>query len=180
MNQLNLRKLMRSDLRTLAEQFKHLSFYWHLKNSDSNPWPLWRRRNASYEATQLRPGQSVGLISPVNVHSFHESNTSREHMSPTNWPAPNWVGLRSSGSRALQRHRRGSNPFETFRWSHLIFSSVYRWFSITWRDGHVGAQNNSKLWLMFFIIRDSNSQKTFFSIVLYTNMAAVTSGENHL
>ena len=45
---------------------------------------------------------------------------------------------------------------------------------------YVGIQNNSKLWLMFCIIIESNSQKTFFSIVLYTNMAAVTSGENHL
>ena len=33
---------------------------------------------------------------------------------------------------------------------------------------------------MFFIIIESNSQKTFFAAVLYTNMAAVTSGEYHL
>ena len=32
--------------------------------------------------------------------------------------------------------------------------------------------------LKFCIIIESNSQKTFFSIVLYTNMAAVTSCEN--
>ena len=47
-------------------------------------------------------------------------------------------------------------------------------------DGHVCVQNNSKLWLMFCIIIESNSQKTVFSIVLYTNMVAVTSGENYL
>ena len=33
---------------------------------------------------------------------------------------------------------------------------------------------------MFCIKIESNSQKTYFSIVLCTNMAAVTSGENHL
>ena len=32
--------------------------------------------------------------------------------------------------------------------------------------------------LKFCIIIESNSQKTFFAIVLYTNMAAVTSREN--
>ena len=32
--------------------------------------------------------------------------------------------------------------------------------------------------LKFCIIIESNSQKTFFSIVLYNNMAAVTSREN--
>ena len=56
----------------------------------------------------------------------------------------------------------------------------YRWFSITWWDGHFGAQNNSKSCPMFCIIIDSNSQKTFLSIVLCTKMAAVTSGQNHL
>ena len=30
-----------------------------------------------------------------------------------------------------------------------------------------------------FALQDSNSQKTFFCTVLCTNMAAVTSGENH-
>ena len=43
----------------------------------------------------------------------------------------------------------------------------------------IGAHDNSKLWLMFYIIIESNPQKTFYSIVLCTNMAAVTSGENH-
>ena len=52
------------------------------------------------------------------------------------------------------------------------------WFSVTWWDGHVGAQNNGKMSLKFCIITESNSQKTFFAIVLYTNMAAVTSREN--
>ena len=54
-----------------------------------------------------------------------------------------------------------------------VMSSVplsYRWFSITWQDGHVGAQN---LWLMFCLIIESNSQKTFFSFILCTNMAAM-------
>ena len=32
--------------------------------------------------------------------------------------------------------------------------------------------------LKFCIIIESNSQKSFFAIVLYTNMAAVTSGTN--
>ena len=52
----------------------------------------------------------------------------------------------------------------------------YRWFSITWQDGHVGAHN---LWLMFCIIIESNSQKTFFSFILCTNMAEMTSGQKH-
>ena len=34
--------------------------------------------------------------------------------------------------------------------------------------------------IMFYMIIESNSQKTFFSFVLCTNMAAMTSGENHL
>ena len=38
----------------------------------------------------------------------------------------------------------------------------------------------SKLWLMFCIIIESDSQKTYFSFVLCTNMAAMTSGDNHL
>ena len=31
-------------------------------------------------------------------------------------------------------------------------------------DGHVGAQSNSKLWLFFCIIKESNSEKTFFLV----------------
>ena len=34
--------------------------------------------------------------------------------------------------------------------------------------------------IMFYMIIESNSQKTFFYFVLCTNMAAMTSGENHL
>ena len=42
--------------------------------------------------------------------------------------------------------------------------------SITLQEAMLtGAQNNRKLWLMFCIIEESNSQKTFFSFVLYTN-----------
>ena len=55
---------------------------------------------------------------------------------------------------------------------------TYSWFSLTWWDGHVGVQNNDKMSLKFCIIIESNSQKTFSAIVLYTNMAAVTSGAN--
>ena len=55
---------------------------------------------------------------------------------------------------------------------------VYSWFSLTWCDGHVGLQNNGKMSLKFCIIIESNSQRTFFAIVLHTNMAAVTSREN--
>ena len=39
-------------------------------------------------------------------------------------------------------------------------------------------QNNGIMSLKFFIIIESNSQKAFSAIVLYTNMAAVTSHEN--
>ena len=45
-------------------------------------------------------------------------------------------------------------------------------------NGHVGVQNNGKVSLKFCIIIESNSQNTFFTIVLYTNVAAVTSREN--
>ena len=48
----------------------------------------------------------------------------------------------------------------------------YSWFSFRWCDGHVGVQNNGKMSLMFCVIIESNSQKTSFPIVLYTNMAA--------
>ena len=48
-----------------------------------------------------------------------------------------------------------------------------------WREGHVGVQNNGKMSLKFcIIIIESYSQKTFFAIVLYTIMAAVTSRKN--
>ena len=43
----------------------------------------------------------------------------------------------------------------------ILFKEAYRWFAVTWWDGHVGGQNNSKLWLVFCIIIESNSQKTF-------------------
>ena len=52
------------------------------------------------------------------------------------------------------------------------------WFSLRWWDGQVGVQNNGKMSLKFCIIVKSNSQKIFFTIILYTNMAAVTSHEN--
>ena len=42
---------------------------------------------------------------------------------------------------------------------------------------HVGVQNNGKMSFTFCIIIESNSQKTFVAIVLYTNMAAVPSRE---
>ena len=50
--------------------------------------------------------------------------------------------------------------------------------SLTWWDCQVGVQNSGKMSLKFCIIIESNSQKNFFAIVLYTNMAAVTSREN--
>ena len=46
-------------------------------------------------------------------------------------------------------------------------------------DAHVGAQNNSKIRIMFCVIIESNSQKTFFSFVLCTNMVTMISAENH-
>ena len=55
---------------------------------------------------------------------------------------------------------------------------TYSWFSVTWWDGHVGVQDNGKMSLKFCIIIESKSQKTFFAVVLYTNMATVTSNEN--
>ena len=39
-------------------------------------------------------------------------------------------------------------------------------------------QKNGKMSLKFCIILEDNPQKNFFAIVLYTNMAAVTSREN--
>ena len=56
----------------------------------------------------------------------------------------------------------------------------YTWFAVTWWDGHVGGPNNSKLWLVFCIIIESNSRKTFSLLFCHTNMAAMTSSENHL
>ena len=44
------------------------------------------------------------------------------------------------------------------------------WFSLKWWDSHIGVQNNGKMLLKFCIIIES---KSFFTIVLYTNMAAV-------
>ena len=60
----------------------------------------------------------------------------------------------------------------------VIVFRTYSWFSLTWWDGHVSVQSNGKMSLTFCIIIEWKSQKIFFSIVLYPNMAAVTSHEN--
>ena len=57
-------------------------------------------------------------------------------------------------------------------------SQSYSWFSLTWWDGHVGEQNNGKTSPKICVVIESNSQQIFFAIVLYTNMAPVTSHEN--
>ena len=63
-------------------------------------------------------------------------------------------------------------------WAEQFFDpTLYSWFSLTWWDGHVGVQNNGKMLLKFCKIIESNSQKNVFTIVLYTNVAAVTSCE---
>ena len=64
---------------------------------------------------------------------------------------------------------------KNFKYIAVLFNS---WFSLTWWDGHVGVKNNGKMSLKFCIIIESNCQKNVFAIVLYTNMAAVTSREN--
>ena len=60
----------------------------------------------------------------------------------------------------------------------LSGGNYYSWYWLTWWDGHVGVQNNGKMSFKLHIIIESNSQKTVFAIVLYTNMAAMTSREN--
>ena len=50
-------------------------------------------------------------------------------------------------------------------------------FCLGFHSRDVGVQNNGKISLKICIIIESNSQRTFFVIVLYTNMAAVTSSE---
>ena len=72
-------------------------------------------------------------------------------------------------------HRKFENLSLTFISKATNHNS---WFSLTRCDGHVGVQNNGKMSLKFCIIIESNFQKTFFAIVLFTNMAAVTSREN--
>ena len=72
-----------------------------------------------------------------------------------------------TGCRSQVTDRRSQvTHYEDILHQNYISSLVslrtrYRWFSVTWWDGHVGAQNNSKLWLVFCIIIESNSQKTF-------------------
>ena len=68
--------------------------------------------------------------------------------------------------------------FRPYIMSYLHGIADNFWFSLMWWDGHVGVQNNGKMSLKFCIIVESNSQKTFFAIVLSTKMAAVTSREN--
>ena len=85
--------------------------------------------------------------------------------------------LDCSNAQAKQRRKGVVKCGFTVCGHVILLPKRYRWFWISWRDGHVCVQNNSKLWLMFCIIIESISRKTFFSIVLYTNMAAVTSGE---
>ena len=43
---------------------------------------------------------------------------------------------------------------------------------------HSRDETAMQVWHTFYIIIESNSQKSFFAIALYTNMAAVTSCEN--
>ena len=47
-----------------------------------------------------------------------------------------------------------------------------------WWDDRVGVQNSGKMSPKFCMIIESNSQKTFFAIVLYTNEAAIRSRKN--
>ena len=68
--------------------------------------------------------------------------------------------------------KKGKENFVLQKFHFLKFSKSMWW------DGHVGVQNNGKMSLKFCIIIESNSQETFFAIVLYTNMAAVTSRVN--
>ena len=59
-----------------------------------------------------------------------------------------------------------------------ISHAEYSWFSLTLWDGLVGVQNSGNMSRKFCTIIESNSQGLFFAIVLYTNMATVTSREN--
>ena len=70
-----------------------------------------------------------------------------------------------------------TNEWNLYKLNHTVWSTCketdvkHRWFSITWQDGHLGAQNNGTLWLMLCIIIESTSQKTFCSLVLCSYMA---------
>jgi len=70
--------------------------------------------------------------------------------------------------------------FHLVRATAVLKIDHYRWFSVTLQGGHVDAQNNSKLGLMFCIIAEANYLKAFLSFALCTNVAVMTSGENHL
>ena len=72
------------------------------------------------------------------------------------------------------------NPYQLTWFQNFVLQIItaYSWVALTWWGGHVGVQNNGKMSLKFCIIIESNSQKTSVTIVLYTNMAAVTSGTN--
>jgi len=63
---------------------------------------------------------------------------------------------------------------------YCIITSLffYSLVALTWWHRHVGVQNYSKMSLKFCIIKESNSQKISFAIVLSANMAVVTSGAN--
>ena len=72
----------------------------------------------------------------------------------------------------------GYNALELVQWPWFILRFFYSWFSFRWWDGHVGAQNDGKMSLNFYMIIELNSQKTSFAVLLLTNMAAVTSRGN--
>ena len=57
----------------------------------------------------------------------------------------------------------------------FVRSAILGFHSRDETPGHVGVQNNRKWFHKFCIIIESNSQNTFYCIVLYINMAAVTS-----
>ena len=62
--------------------------------------------------------------------------------------------------------------------TQILQNDLNSWVALMWWGGHVGVQNNGKMTLKFCIIIESNCQKTFFAVVLYTKMAAMTSGAN--
>ena len=60
-----------------------------------------------------------------------------------------------------------------------IIFLINSWFASMWWDSHVGVQNNRKRPPKFYITIESNSQIKFYRVVLYTNMAGMTSDANH-
>ena len=94
-----------------------------------------------------------------------------------NFQSKNWLNCRIKGHLFPYHKLLGAFVVVCPEFYSFFKPDPNRWFSVMRLDGHVGAQNNGEWWLMVCITIKSNSQTSFCSFALYTNMVAMTPGE---